>query len=464
MKKSKMNLVIENSASRQIGKEFKKRKLSTKREQTGKCEDIFKRFLKKVGGSYKCDFCKKPFKEDDYLDQLQDHLINFHNIQEKKFNKLMKPLNRLQQIKTYKMKKENVSNNKVGLSCIKTSKTKLHEKNTQSKNADVKAFQKNEKKIKKWKSYTEIEKKEKCTKNKQSKNADVKAFLCTKCGKSYIVPSLLKRHSKNIHNIILHHTNTCSKCSKSYTTRSSLSRHCKKVHNIALPPKRLKNKLQKNLLTHNENKELKKVMKSKLKKKGKKINHSKKNDYELKNINENFKEKVYSESIVKLHCHVCYEKLEYFNSAINHQTEKHHLKKVTSEEMKKMFYQVLDGSNYKNNIEVEDIRLYIIEENPLKKNIQVIQLGMYKDVLNRESFKDYLYDMNIKTNFSVVKKSNILLKIVNRKLLYKEDKENTKLSTSDFLKQIINQGFIIFNNFTEIKMKSQTQKTKKTPN
>ena len=67
-------------------------------------------------------------------------------------------------------------------------------------------------------------------------------------------------------------------------------------------------------------------MKSKLKKKGKKINHSKKNDYELKNTNENFKEKVYSESIVKVHCHVCYEKLEYFNSAINHQTEKHHLK------------------------------------------------------------------------------------------------------------------------------------------
>jgi hypothetical protein len=73
----------------------------------------------------------------------------------------------------------------------------------------------------------------------------------------------------------------CTQCSKSYTTPSSLNRHRKNVHNIALPPKRLKNKLQKNLLTHNENKELKKVMKSKLKKKGKKINHSKKNDYEL---------------------------------------------------------------------------------------------------------------------------------------------------------------------------------------
>ena len=197
-------------------------------------------------------------------------------------------------------------------------------------------------------------------------------------------------------------------------------------------------------------------MKSKLKKKGRKSNHSKKKDYELKNTTENFKEKVYLESMVKLHCHVCYKELEYYNVAINHQTENHHLKKITSEEMKTMFYQVLDGSNYKNNIEVEDIRLYIIEENPLKKNIQVIQLGMYKDVLNREAFKEYLYDMNIKTNFSVVKKYNILLKIVNRKLLYKEDKENTKLNTSDFLKKIINQGFIIFNNFTEIKMKCQT--------
>ena len=80
----------------------------------------------------------------------------------------------------------------------------------------------------------------------------------------------------------------------------------KKVHNITLPPKTLKNKLQKNVLTHNENKELKKVMKSKLKKKGRKSNHSKKKDYELKNTTENFKEKVYLESMVKLHCHVCY--------------------------------------------------------------------------------------------------------------------------------------------------------------
>ena len=425
-------------------------------EEKKKCTKILKEFLKKVNESYECNFCKKPFKEDDYLDQLQDHLVNFHNIQEKKFNKLMNPLNRLTQIKTYQMKKEDVSNNKVGLSCIKTSKIKLNEKNTQSKNADVKEFQTNEKKIKKRKSYTEIEKKAKRTKNTKSKNVDVKAFICSKCGKSYIVPSFLKRHSKNIHNIILHHTNTCSKCSKSYTTRSSLSRHCKKVHNIALPPKTLKNKLQKNVLIHNENKELKKVMKSKLKKKGRKSNHSKKKDYELKNTTENFKEKVYLESMVKLHCHVCYKELECYNVAINHQTENHHLKKITSEEMKTMFYQVLDGSNYKNNIEVEDIRLYIIEENPLKKNIQVIQLGMYKDVLNREAFKEYLYDMNIKTNFSVVKKYNILLNIVNRKLLYEEDKENTKLNTSDFLKKIINQGFIIFNNFTEIKMKCQT--------
>ena len=131
--------------------------------------------------------------------------------------------------------------------------------------------------------------------------------------------------------------------------------------------------------------------------------------------------------------------------------------------MKKMFYQVLDGSNYQNNIKVEDIRLYIIEENPLKKDIQVIQLGLYKDVLNRQSFQKYLYDANIKTNFTIVKKyldymKNTSLKVANRKIfnrekiqnihLAKEEKENTKPKTSEFLTKIINQGFIIFNHFT----------------
>ena len=142
MKKSKMNLVIENSASRQIGKEFKKRKLSTKREQTGKCEYIFKRFLKKVGGLYKCDFCKKPFKEDDYLKQLEVHLKNFHNVPEKEFNQLFKPLFVVSgknnfHVQHTKMKKDDVSNSKVESSCIKTSKIKLHEKNGQSKNDEV---------------------------------------------------------------------------------------------------------------------------------------------------------------------------------------------------------------------------------------------------------------------------------------------------------------------------------------
>jgi hypothetical protein len=174
----------------------------------------------------------------------------------------------------------------------------------------------------------------------------------------------------------------CSQCSKSYTTASLLNRHSKNVHNITLPPKILKKKIAKSVITPDRvNKEFKKVMKSKLEKEGKKNNHStninrksKKDDDEVENTNENFNRKLHSESIVKLHCHVCHEKLEYFNDAINHQTEKHHLKKISSEEMKKMFYQVLDGSYYQNNIEVQDIRLFIIEENSLKKVNQSIQL------------------------------------------------------------------------------------------
>ena len=98
MKNSKLNLVIDESASRQNGKETTKsthlkiRKQSTKKEQTGKCEDILKRFLKKVGESYKCNFCNKPFKEDAYLKQLEDHLKEFHNIPEKEFHQLFEPL------------------------------------------------------------------------------------------------------------------------------------------------------------------------------------------------------------------------------------------------------------------------------------------------------------------------------------------------------------------------------------
>ena len=333
-----MNLVIEESASHQNAKEFKKRKSSTKTKQTGKYEDIFKRFLKKVGGSYKCHFCKKPFKEDAYLKQLEVHLKIFHNIPEKEFNQLFKPLFVVSEKNNYhvqhsKMKKDDVSN-------------------------------------------------------------------------------------------------------------------CKNVHNITLSPKRLKKKIAKSVISPDPlNKELKKIIISKLEKEGKKYNqtanvnrNSKKDDDEVEDTNENFNRKLHSESIVKLHCHVCHEKLEYFNEAINHQTEKHHLKKISSKEMKKMFYQVLDGSNYQNNIEVEDIRLYIIEENLLKKDIQVIQLGVYKDVLNRKSFKKYLYDVNIKTNFTIVKNLH----------LAKEEKENTKSKTSDFLKKIINQGFIIFNHFTDV--------------
>ena len=127
-----MNLKIEESEFQKNEKKIKKRKSYTEIKEKEKYIKIFKKFLKKVNESYECNFCKEPFKEDDYLGQLQDHLKNFHNIREKEFNQLLKPL-----IKTYKMKKEDVSNSKVGLSYIKTSKIKLHEKNGQSKNDEV---------------------------------------------------------------------------------------------------------------------------------------------------------------------------------------------------------------------------------------------------------------------------------------------------------------------------------------
>ena len=67
----------------------------------------------------------------------------------------------------------------------------------------------------------------------------------------------------------------CTQCSKSYTTSSSLNRHRKNVHNIALPPKRLKKKTTKSVITREQlSKELKKVMKSKVGNEGKKNNQS----------------------------------------------------------------------------------------------------------------------------------------------------------------------------------------------
>ena len=197
-----MILAIEESASRQIGKEVEvgERKNGLLNENKLRNAKTFsKDFLKKVGESYKCNFCNQSFKEDAYLKQYEDHVKEFHKVPEKEFHQLFQPL-------FSKMKKDNVSNSIVGLSYIKTSKLTPHEKNAQS--------------------------------NK------FKPFICTQC-------------------------------SKSYTTSSSLNRHRKNVHNIALPPKRLKKKTTKSVITREQlSKELKKVMKSKVGNEGKKNNQS----------------------------------------------------------------------------------------------------------------------------------------------------------------------------------------------
>jgi len=150
-----MILVIEESASRQIGKEVEvgERKNGLLNENKLRNAKTFsKDFLKKVGESYKCNFCNQSFKEDAYLKQYEDHVKEFHKVPEKEFHQLFQPL-------FSKMKKDNVSNSIVGLSYIKTSKLTPHEKNAQS--------------------------------NK------FKPFICPQCSKSYTASSSLDRHLKN---------------------------------------------------------------------------------------------------------------------------------------------------------------------------------------------------------------------------------------------------------------------------
>lgn len=62
-----------------------------KENKLGNAKTFSKVFFKKVGESYKCNFCKQPFKEDAYLKQLGDHLREFHNIPEKEFHQLFEP-------------------------------------------------------------------------------------------------------------------------------------------------------------------------------------------------------------------------------------------------------------------------------------------------------------------------------------------------------------------------------------
>ena len=81
----------------------------------------------------------------------------------------------------------------------------------------------------------------------------------------------------------------------------------------------------------------------------------------------------------------------------------------------------------------------------------MIQLGVYKDVLNRQSFRKYLYNAKMKTNFTIVKKylDNKKNENIQNIHLAKEEKKNTESKTSEFLMTIINQGFQIFTHFAD---------------
>ena len=113
--------------------------------------------------------------------------------------------------------------------------------------------------------------------------------------------------------------------------------------------------------------------------------------------NDSHQKKLLLDSPVKLHCHECQEKLGDFNQAINHQTKNHDVEKFTSTQMKEISYFVDDASVYEDDIELEDIRLYIVAGANFKR---VVQLGIYK-FQNREDFKKYLDIHNMKSNFTV---------------------------------------------------------------
>ena len=67
----------------------------------------------------------------------------------------------------------------------------------------------------------------------------------------------------------------------------------------------------------------------------------------------------------------------------------------------------------------------------------MIQLGVYRDVLNRQSFRKYLHNANMKTNFTIVKKYLDYEKNENIQNIHlaKEEKKNTQSKTT-----IINQA------------------------
>ena len=104
--------------------------------------------------------------------------------------------------------------------------------------------------------------------------------------------------------------------------------------------------------------------------------------------------KIHLESPIKLYCHQCPKELGTRVEAYIHQSKKHGIEDFSTEEMKEII--VYDATNYGDEIELEDIGVYIIGQS---ENF-LTQLGKYI-FQDRQSFRKFLNDENLKSNFVV---------------------------------------------------------------
>ena len=110
--------------------------------------------------------------------------------------------------------------------------------------------------------------------------------------------------------------------------------------------------------------------------------------------------KVVLESTIKLYCHKCPKELETLFEAYAHQRNEHDIEDFSDEKMKEII--VYDATNYGDEIELEDIGVYIVgksENFPAKLEIYA-QLGKYT-IQNRKYFRKFLNDEKIENNFVV---------------------------------------------------------------
>ena len=106
------------------------------------------------------------------------------------------------------------------------------------------------------------------------------------------------------------------------------------------------------------------------------------------------------ESTIKLYCHKCPKELGTQFEAYVHQRNEHGIEDFSDEEMTEII--VYDATNYGDEIQLEDIGVYIIKKS---ENFPA-QLGKYAQLgkftfPNRKCFRKFLNDEKLKSNFVV---------------------------------------------------------------